>query len=226
MNKKLFLSFIFTFIILSASAQQRLIYQSYSLGHDGDTTFVEVQRFGKQIKIQDINTFDGKMIPGISEDITYVDYEKDSAYFQMRYADGDTYFASFPLKSNVEFTEEGEEMMNGYKCKKYRTSINSNTIEFWISETLGYDATPTLNRGVLKGVLIRQLVNGSSLTELKNIKKDKRLKNETIPSDLGQRVSTKDINRISKEKLIIKIPVFDEEQIHFAEVASVWYWQP
>ena len=178
MSRKLFLSFIFTLFLLSASAQQRLIYQMYSLGHNGDTTFVEVQRSGNQLKIQDINTFQGNLIPGISEDITYVDYAKDSAYFQMKYSDGDSYFASFSLKSNIEFTEEGNEKMNGYDCKKYRTSINSNTIEIWMTESLGYNATPSISRGVLNGVMVRQLVNGGSVFELKNIKKDKKLKKE------------------------------------------------
>ncbi len=218
MSRKLFLSFLFTFILLSASAQQRLVYQMYSIGHSGDTSFVEVERFGNQLKIQDINTFDGEMIPGVSEDITYVDYAKDSAYFQMKYADGDSYFASFSLKSNVEFTEEGNEKINGYDCKKYRTSINSNTIEVWMTESLGYNATPSVSRGVLKGVMIRQLINGSSVFELKNIKKDKKLKNESIPGKMGKRVSTKDINKIAKDKLIVKVPIFDDEQIHFAEI--------
>ena len=219
MSRKLFLSFIFTFILLTANAQQRLTYQIYSLGsNNGDTTFVELKRFGNQIKFYDINSYEGNMIPGISEDITYVNYETDSAYFQMKYADGDSYFASFPLKSNVQFSEEGSEKINGYECKKYRTSINSNTIEVWMTESLGYDAMPTVSRGILKGVMVRQLINGNRMFELRDIKKDKKLKNETIPTDMGQRVAPKDIDKISKDKLIIKTPIFDKEQIHFAEI--------
>lgn len=219
MNRKLFFSFIFTFVLLSANAQQRLIYQIYSLGsNNGDTTFVELDRFGQQTKFFDINTYNGKLIPGISEDFTYVDYAKDSAYFQMKYADGDSYYASFPLKSNVEFTEEGTENINGYDCKKYRTSINSNTIEVWMTESLGFDAMPTVSRGVLEGVMIRQLINGNRMFELRSIDKDKKLKKEAIPVDMGKQVSPKDIDKIAKEKLIVKVPVFDKEQIHFAEI--------
>ena len=219
MSRKLFLSFIFTLFILSASAQQRLTYQIYSLGsNNGDTTFVELQRYGQQTKFQDVNSFQGDMIPGISEDITYVNYETDSAYFQMKFSDGDSYFASFPLKSNVQFSEEGKEKINGYDCKKYRTSINSNTIEVWMTESLGYDAMPSISRGVLKGVMVRQLINGNRMFELRNIKKDKKIKKEIIPSEMGQRVAPRDIDKISKDKLIIKTPIFDKEQIHFAEI--------
>ena len=219
MSRKLFLSFIFTLFILSASAQQRLTYQIYSLGsNNGDTTFVELQRYGQQTKFQDVNSFQGDMIPGISEDITYVNYETDSAYFQMKFSDGDSYFASFPLKSNVQFTEEGNEKINGYDCKKYRTSINSNTIDIWMTESLGYDAMPSISRGVLKGVMVRQLINGNRMFELRSIKKDKKIKKEIIPSEMGQRVAPRDIDKISKDKLIIRTPIFDEEQIHFAEI--------
>ena len=158
------------------------------------------------------------MIPGISEDITYVNYETDSAYFQMKFADGDSYFASFPLSSNIKFSDEGSEKINGYECKKYRTSINSNTIEVWMTESLGYDAMPTISRGVLKGVMVRQLINGNRMFELRNIKKDKKIKKEIIPSEMGQRVAPRDIDKISKDKLIIKTPIFDKEQIHFAEI--------
>ncbi len=218
--KRLFLLLGFALCLLSSNAQQRLLYQMYSLGsNDGDTTFVEVKRCNKQLIIQDQNSFSGELIPGISTDITYVDYEKDSAYYQMSYSDGDAYYSSFPIQNkNVSFTEEGKEMMNGYQCKKYRTSINSNTIEVWMTESLGYDATPSISRGVLKGVMIRQAINGNRIFELKNIKKDRKLKNESIPSQLGKRVSSRDIDKISKEKLIVKVPVFDKEQIHFAEI--------
>ena len=219
MSRKLFLSFLFTFILLTASAQQCLTYQIYSLGsNNGDTTFVELQRYGQQTKFQDVNSFQGDLIPGISEDITYVNYETDSAYFQMKFADGDSYFASFPLSSNIKFSDEGSERINGYECKKYRTSINSNTIEVWMTESLGYDAMPTISRGVLKGVMVRQLINGNRMFELRNIKKDKKIKKEIIPSEMGQRVAPRDIDKISKDKLIIKTPIFDKEQIHFAEI--------
>lgn len=219
MSRKLFLSFLFTFILLTAGAQQRLTYQIYSLGsNNGDTTFVELQRYGQQTKFQDVKSFQGDLIPGISEDITYVNYETDSAYFQMKFADGDSYFASFPLSSNIKFSDEGSERINGYECKKYRTSINSNTIEVWMTESLGYDAMPTISRGVLKGVMVRQLINGNRMFELRNIKKDKKIKKEIIPSEMGQRVAPRDIDKISKDKLIIKTPIFDKEQIHFAEI--------
>ena len=142
MKRTLLLVFVFVMVFVS-NAQQRLVYQSYMLGSDsGDTTFREVVRYKNQLKINDIQEFKGELIDGISTDFTYVDYDADSAYFQMNYPDGESYFYSFPLKNNdIEFTEVGVENIKGYNCKKYKTSINSNTIEVWMTETLGFDAT-------------------------------------------------------------------------------------
>lgn len=218
--KKILLLFTFITFLLLSNAQQRLVYQSYMMGSDsGDTSFIEVKRFGEQVMIQDINTFEGKLIPGISDDITYVDYKTNMVFSQSKFDDGDAYFSIFSLENpNVKFTLEDEVIINGYNCKKYRTSINSNTIEVWMTETLGYDASPVVSRGALKGVMIRQSINGNRILELKNIVKEKKIKKECIPSDLGTMVSAKEMNQIAKDKLVIRYPVFDKEQIHFAEI--------
>lgn len=218
--KKILLLFTFITFLLLSNAQQRLVYQSYMMGSDsGDTSFIEVKRFGEQVMIQDINTFEGKLIPGISDDITYVDYKTNMVFSQSKFEDGDAYYCTFSLENpDVKFTLDDEDIINGYNCKKYRTSINSNTIEVWMTETLGYDASPVVSRGALKGVMIRQSINGNRILELKNIVKEKKIKKECIPSDLGTMVSAKEMNQIAKDKLVIRYPVFDKEQIHFAEI--------
>lgn len=208
------------FASLTVSAQQRLVYQSYMLGSDsGDTTFREVLRYKNQLKITDIQEFTGELIAGLSTDCTFVDYETDSVFVQMNYQDGESYFCSYSLKNNgVEFEEKGEEFVNGYHCKKYKTSINSNTIEVWMTESLGYQATPVTSRGYLKGVMVRQSINGNRILELKSIKKDKKLKKALIPENLGIRKTYKELNNINKEKLIIRTKIFEDDQIHFANI--------
>lgn len=217
-NTLLILGFVFA--TLTASAQQRLVYQSYMLGSDsGDTTFREVLRYKNQLKINDIRNFDGYLIDGVSTDITYVDYTTDSAYFQMRYSEAESYFYAYSLKdSDIEFREVGEEKLLGYKCKKYKTSINSNTIEVWMTESLGYDASPVTSRGYLKGVMVRQAINGNRIMDLKTIKKDKMDKKGIIPENLGVRKTGKELNQINKEKLILRTHVFADEQIHFVKM--------
>lgn len=200
------------------SAQQRLTYQSYMQGSDsGDTTFREVMRYKNQLKISDKQEFEGKLIEGVSTDYTYVDYDMDSAFIQMIYNEGESYYYAYPLtNNNVEFEMMGEEDVKGYKCKKYKTSINSNTIEIWMTEELGYQASPTTSLGYLKGVLIRQAINGNRIMDLKSIKKDRKIKKPLIPDNLGVRKTGNELNKINKEKLIIRHNIFNDDQIHFA----------
>ena len=208
------------FAMITASAQQRLVYQSYMLGSDsGDTTYREVLRFKNQLKINDIQEFSGKLIQGLSTNVTFVDYDADSAYYQMSYQDGESYFYSYPLKNNdLTFEEKGDEKILGYDCKKYKTSINSNTIEVWMTESLGYDASPVTSRGYLKGVMVRQAINGNRIMDLKSIKKDKKLKKALVPDNLGVRKTGKELNRINRDKLIVRTKIFEDEQIHFAKI--------
>ena len=218
--KRTLLISVLIFATMTALAQQRLVYQSYMLGSDsGDTTFREVLRYKNQLKINDIQEFEGELIQGLSTDYTFVDYDADSAYFQMNYQDGESYFYAYPLKTNdIEFEEVGSEKVKGYNCKKYKTSINSNTIEVWMTESLGYDASPVTSRGYLKGVMVRQAINGNRIMDLKSVKKDKKLKKALIPDNLGVRKSGRELNNIQKEKLIIRAKIFDDDQIHFVKM--------
>lgn len=218
--KRTFIILVVIFAAMTAEAQQRLVYQSYVLGSDsGDTTFREIQRFKNQLKINDIQEFKGKLIDGVSTDYTYVDYDLDSAYYQMNYPDGESYFYAYSLKnSDIEFKEVGEEKVLGRNCKKYKTSINSNTIEVWMTESLGYDASPVTSRGYLKGVMVRQMINGNRVMDLKSVKKDKKNKGVIIPENLGVRKTGKELNKINKDKLIIRTKIFDDDQIHFANI--------
>ena len=148
-----------------------------------------------------------------------MNYDADSAYFQMNYDDGESYYYAYPLKINdIVFEEVGEEKILGYNCKKYKTSINSNTIEVWMTESLGYDASPVTSRGYLKGVMVCQSINGNRIMDLKSVKKDKKLKKALIPDYLGVRKSGRELNNINKEKLIVRTKVFEDEQIYFANI--------
>ena len=217
---KKILLFVLVFASMTVVAQQRLVYQSYMLGSDsGDTTFREVLRYKNQLQIHDLQEFDGTPIPGLSTDFTFVNYDTDSVYFQMNYNDGESYFYAYSLKdSDIEFKEVGEEKVKGYLCKKYKTSINSNTVEVWMTESLGYNASPVTSRGFLKGVMVRQAINGNRIMDLKSVKKYKKLNRNLIPENLGVRKTGRELNNINKEKLIVRTKIFDDEQIHFAKI--------
>ena len=207
--------------VLSASCafgQHILTYQSYAKGvTEQDTTTVKVIENANYLKICTVEKMLSNPIPGYAESNTYVDYAHDSVYTILDFADGKYYSTSSLTKKDVVFSDEGHENLLGYDCHKYKTGINSNTIEVWMTENLEFAATPMPGLGRLKGVMVRCMRNGSYITDLKEVKEQKHGLVNLIPDYKGEHKSSRELSQLRKDKLIIRIPVFEDEQIHFAE---------
>ena len=216
---KKYLIGLMTLLSLSTAFGQRILtYQSYAKdAENGDTTFINVLQNRDCLKIYNLNNEINNPIPGYTENTTYVNYTIDSVFTMLQYPDG-CYYSSYAFtNSDVVFSEEGEEKILGYPCTKYKTSINSNTIEVWMTNKLGFDATPMPGLGRLNGVMVRCMRNGNYVTDLKTVKKTKNLPKELIPENKGQHKSARELNQLRKDKLVIRIPVFNDDQIHFTD---------
>ena len=215
---KLFLTLIIMCISCLANAQHILTYQTYAKDvMEQDTSFITVNEANKCLKIKSVNNEIQHPIPGYAESVTYVSYSEDSVYTLLQYPD-ENYYSSYPFSDNdVVFSEEGSEKVLGYKCKKYKTSINSNTIEVWMTESLGFDATPMPGLGRLNGVMVRCMRNGTYITDLKEVKKQKYALADMIPDNKGQHKTSRELSQLLKDKLVVRIPVFENETINFAD---------
>jgi hypothetical protein len=138
----------------------------------------------------------------------------------LQYPDAGYYSAYAFTDNDVSFSEEGKEKVLGYPCTKYKTSINSNTIEVWMTDKLGFEATPMPGLGRLPGVMVRCMRNGIYVTDLKTVKKTKVIGN-LIPEDKGQRKTSRELSHLRKDRLVMRIPVFKEDQIHFSDYEPI-----
>ena len=214
--KRFIISLLAVFSTSLTFGQHIITYQSYAKGvAEQDTTAIQVVENAKCLKIKNVEKSLSNPIPGYAESSTYVDYVHDSVYTVLDYSDG-KYYSSYSLNDNdVVFSEEGNEKLLGYKCKKYKTSINSNTIEVWMTESLGFEATPMPGLGRLKGVMVRCMRNGSYITDLTVVKDQKYALVDLIPDYKGQHKTSRELSQLRKDKLVMRIPVFEDEQIHF-----------
>jgi len=202
--------------------QHILTYQSYAKGvAEQDTTTIQVIENAKCLKIRTEEKKLSNPVPGYAQSNTYVDYVHDSVYTILDYADG-KFYSSYSLTDNdVVFNKEGKEKLLGYDCTKYTTSINSNTIEVWMTESLGFEATPMPGLGRLQGVMVRCMRNGSYITDLDEVKEQKYALLDLIPDNKGLHKSSRELAQLKKDKLVMRIPVFEDAQIHFAEYEPV-----
>ena len=199
---------------LTASAQYRLLYESFTVGSDGDTSHTEVLATQNCLKISSADPAEENPIPGIAQHFTYIDYNHDTAFYQLYYSANEQYYCGLSLKNGNEYTLEKTEKINGYNCKKYTTTLFSNKMEIWVTEELKFRATPSSSFADLPGVLVQLTRNGNTTTRLASVKKIKDTE-PPIPANLGQLTERRALNNLEKEKLVITIPVFKDAQICF-----------
>ena len=214
--KRHLLLVMFLIGVCAAQAQHRLTYTSYAKGvEDGEKSFTQIRQTGTCIEIKSLDDEVKNPIPGYAESVTFVDFSVDSVYTVIQYPDS-IYNSAYHLESEG-FSNEGVEIVLGYQCTKYKTIINSNTIEIWMTEKFGFDATPMPGLGKLKGVMVRCARNGSYMTDLTEIKKDKTFAKTLLPAEMGKRITGRQMSQLRKERLVMRFHVFDDEQINFAE---------
>ncbi|MEE0882916.1 MAG: PNGase F N-terminal domain-containing protein [Bacteroidales bacterium] len=208
---------------LNLSAQKHeLTYQSYTKDvAKQDTSLTIIYRNQDEISIQgneDLMQFNP--IQGLAHETLYINYATKNLYRQLEYQNSEAYLATSTIPDNT-LEIEGEEEVNGYKCKKYRTSINSNTIELWVTEDLKMNATPILQFANLPGVLIKFQRNGSSITELSTIKSlNKKAKINTQPLANATQVTFRELDQIEKDKKVITTHIFNKERIHWGDTTK------
>ncbi|MBO7629257.1 MAG: DUF4412 domain-containing protein [Bacteroidales bacterium] len=221
--KKHILFFIsITLLLSTASAQYRLQYKSYSIG-GSDTSRTEVLQKGKQIKIQSADKPVEHPIPGMAQHFTYIDYSQDTVISQLYYQIDESYYCGYTIQKRSEYKSEGKEKMNGYNCTKYSIVLFSNKIELWTTEDLKFKATPISGFADLPGVLVKYCRNGNAVMELDKVAKDKSI-TEIFPDQFGEKKSSKELNQLEKDKLVITLPIFDEEQICFNPKLEKPHW--
>ena len=165
----------------TANAQYQLLYESFSDG--GDTSHTMVTVADDQLRIASADPEEANPIPGIAKHITYIDFANDTAFYQLYYSEKEQYFTGISLHSGNDYQFEKVEIVNGYRCKKYTTSLFSNRMEIWMTEDLKYRATPTTTFADLPGVLVQYTRNGNATTRLasEKIEKTRRNKMEIQP---------------------------------------------
>ena len=184
----------------------RFTYWQIEYGEQNDTSVVTVERVGDVITIITPKP-EGELIHGYCQTVTSVDYAADSITVTAAYDDSVYYYRTGFSRSDLEWKVE-----NG----KWKTSINSNTLEFEMDERAPVNVNPLPYYGLSKGVLRSFTRNGQKRLVLAKAEKVKgeRLKVKGIEASM-RRVSPRELDRIMKERLVVTTRIFDHEQLHW-----------
>ena len=216
-KKTLLLLAIVMIATFTANAQYWLTYETFTVGGSGDTsrTLVATSPNQNAALINSADPEEANPIPGIAKHFTYIDYNRDTVFYQLYYSKDEQYFTGYSLNNGNEYTLEKTEQLNGYSCKKYTTTLFSNKMEIWVTEDLKrHRATPSASFGNLPGVVVQITRNGNTTTRLAKVEKYKDVE-PIITDNFGQYTDRRALNNLEKEKLVITIPVFRDAQICF-----------
>lgn len=184
----------------------RFTYHQYEYGDVTDTTVITVERVG------DVTTIitprlEGELIEGYCQMLTTVDYAADSITVTATYDDTVYYYRTGFTRGDLEWRVEGD---------RHTCSVNSNTLVFVMDEKAPVNVTPLPYYGLNKGVLREFHRNGQlrmKLVKAERVKLSAETFHETSPQQPRLRVTSRELDRIMKERLVFTTRIFDHEQI-------------
>lgn len=148
----------------------------------------------------------------------------DNSFIQLAYLKENTSVAmidtnSIP-KQNIELVNETKTIL-GYVCKKAKTVVNSNNIEFWYTDQLGVKGAPTI-LGQNIGLVLQMIRNGNSVITASKIEVLKKGQSNFVSNDFHtapktDALSYRDVLWKSRFKTI---KVFEEELVRFSDEAK------
>lgn len=181
-------------------------YHQIEYGERNDTSIITVERNPDGSIVILTPNPEGKLIPGYCQTVTSVDYAADSITVTAYYADSAYYYRTAFSRNDLEWKVE-----NG----KWKTSVNSNTLEFEMDENAPVNVNPLPYYGLNKGVLRSFTRNGQKRLVLAKAEKEKHTSWETSRVWPSRRVSPRELDRIMKERLVVTTRIFDNVQLHW-----------
>lgn len=209
---------VLPFIMLGQ--QHQLVYKQYTAGsQSGDTSLIQLTVSGTQTALKSLNGKPENPIPGLADEVFYVDYKSKRQLKQLNYPN-ESFYSEQSLDSlDFEFTDSDQKLL-GYSCDKASISINSNKIEIWYTTDLGLQAAPASWLGDFPGLVLKIVRNGNytiEASEMLTVEAAEQL----IPQNSGNALSARELSQLQKEKLVFRIPVFTKQQLFWGDTSKV-----
>ncbi len=152
---------------------------------------------------------------------TFVNRKQENTYEQIASVALGTTFGfldSLALqRQEFEFFKE-ERIILGYKCKKARAIINSNTLDIWYADALNIKGSPTV-LGINLGLVLEINRNGNYLIQATKIEPINTKKNPLKIIDFSKvkRVDNVTYRDLLWKSRFVSISVFEDEIINFSD---------
>ncbi|MEA5128199.1 MAG: PNGase F N-terminal domain-containing protein [Proteiniphilum sp.] len=168
-----------------------------------------------------ITTVFNRIDPEAPVQATYLDYNSNREIKTATLKGDESIYTvrAFTMNDGLEFLDETE-MIAGYKCKKAKAIINSNTMEIWYTTELGMYGSVQPGVAIPEGVVLKVVRNGNPMAVANEVELIKR---ETMlePELKGAELKASAFNYKIQQSRVIAVNVFDHESIYFRDIPKV-----
>ncbi|MBZ0243878.1 MAG: GLPGLI family protein, partial [Bacteroidales bacterium] len=205
---------------LGFSQQYQVLYKQFAAGsQSGDTSLIALSISGEQTALKSLNDKPENPIPGLADEVFYVDYKAKRALRKLSYPNESFYSEQALDTLDFEFTDSDKKLL-GYNCDKATISINSNKIEIWFTTDLGLQATPVSWLGDLPGLVLKLVRNGNYTIEAFEVHTVEAAE-QLMLQNPGNKLSARELSQLQKEKLVFRIPVFTSQQLFWGDTGKI-----
>ena len=221
MKRIIFIAIAFLFVTANSFSQitpvkitknaNRFHYEVYDYGTSIDTSVMEIvlQKSVYQIVSEEK---EGLFVPGYVSTATFVNFDLDSTFSRATFSDNERYeVASKFSRTDIDYETA---KANGLTC--YTCNINSNKLEFFVQD-YQYDLNPTPYYGRFKGVVVAFRRNGQTYLQLTETSFDKNVGKIMSDNANYQRVTSRQLSQLKKDKLVITTRIFDDVQLSWGK---------
>ena len=168
-----------------------------------------------------ITTVSNRRDPDAPVQATYLDYNTGREVKTALLKGDESIYTvrSFTLNEGLEFLDETE-VIAGYKCKKAKTVINSNTLEVWYTTELGMYGSVQPGVAIPDGIVLKVVRNGNPMAVASEVE---LLNEETAlePVLEGVELKASAFNFRIQQSRVIAVNVFDHESIYFRDIPKI-----
>ena len=191
-------------------------YEVYDYGETIDTSLMKIVLNYPEYQIQS-EEGTGPFVPGYAHEVTIVNLELDSTYQLAKFAgveQHETYeVATTFSRSDIAFDTAQVGGLTRYTCH-----INSNTLEFFVQD-YPHDINPLPYYGRFKGIVVCFKRNNQTYLQLVRTEFWKQAGIKPFRDGYlnYQRVTSRELSQIKKQKLVITTRIFDDVQLSWGQ---------
>jgi hypothetical protein len=194
-----------------------ITYQNLYKGKlEGDNILMTI--FSDKVSLRSENNTNNDVIKeneiATPKTYNFFDYATKMFYRYAELPNGEKISSSNNFTFAKDLKQVGAEKFLNFNCNIYRTSVNSNTIDIWVTNDIPFKGTPQAGVGIPDGLVLKIVRNTDMIQQASKIKIIEKEEN-IFPDNLGTNLDPYSYQHAINQSVVIDVPVFESNTVCF-----------